>query len=938
MAKSLQPWLGTFIRDELAAVIEWRQDTLSAPKVKRDPESRFDDDGSNFRSSVNSPAPTVDAKVQLLKVFAVGTSPTVLLSDGTSAVRAKLSTHAVGVIEEELEEPLSLEAKGDVLSLLALKVVSTPYGPADGHVQLEVDDLQYQYHLRKTVGNPQPIQQQDAVASLVERVRETRLRQYAGEESDGAGEEQYPAQEASSDAVMGATLQNDQTGKQPRAASPTSSGAQSQLTGASSAPQTQARIATQVKTSAKNTRKGPSLAKEGYELADGLNLAQPLGRSLGPAHIDEPGNVVRSGEPSTKAAALLNLLGGPVKASPKVAPEPEIVEVNRSVETRETEPQNHRGSQSSLPAEADAEPDSERSIKRRRIVGEDADVRIAYARRKIPAQQQRLLEKKESWFPALPGRQFPTPNVPIELLQAWTSVSETSKSNAAGATVGDQDSAAKVQPNDHDENDALIMDDHHTHQEGHTNAQPEKAILISSEDESTSDDELSRSQWPASQPSLPRATSPQPKGSSLPPDSTLGSVQGPSPVAGLHSAPLDSPNKPMGTQSSAASGLGTPQDASTQQLPLCSPDKRPQPPKSSNTTSGDQYIPPYSSLRSAEPARSRDGEAPARSQMPQSLRGGDQYRPSYSPRTSREPWSRSPPLRHQDWTHTRSTQRAPGTKDYDRYTPFYSPPDALQRPSTANSSGSQVDSLRRHSDQRDGNAARTDRVRRREEQGEQHSELTRERPARSSLAHNDGARYEDISGTIEALPQRAHSNQQTNSASLARNERPHWAKQPPPTLPLSSSVQREEHQRRNVQTPTSASWSSSTSFSKHRPHLARDPPATLPLSGSLQRQERSHQQREPQPLVSQSSSASARQQLEQRAPSAKVPWSTGAATVIKGTQLSNEGSDMEMDVPRPLQDPALDHQQKRREHLRNGQRKKWYVHCCPSCYQTQPAD
>ena len=159
MAKSLQPWLGAFIQKELAAVVEWRNQIQRAPKVKQDPDSRFNDDGSNFRSTVDSPPLTVDCKAQILKVLSTAGSPTVLLSDGTTSVRAKLSDNAVQTLEDELEEKLSLEMKGDVVSLFAVKVASTPYGPTEGHVQLEIDELQYQYHLRKTIGNPTPTEQ-----------------------------------------------------------------------------------------------------------------------------------------------------------------------------------------------------------------------------------------------------------------------------------------------------------------------------------------------------------------------------------------------------------------------------------------------------------------------------------------------------------------------------------------------------------------------------------------------------------------------------------------------------------------------------------------------------------------------------------------------------------------------------------------------------------
>lgn len=46
---SLDPWLADFLWEEIANVIAWRNH-LRTNKVKPDPDGRFNDDGSNFRS------------------------------------------------------------------------------------------------------------------------------------------------------------------------------------------------------------------------------------------------------------------------------------------------------------------------------------------------------------------------------------------------------------------------------------------------------------------------------------------------------------------------------------------------------------------------------------------------------------------------------------------------------------------------------------------------------------------------------------------------------------------------------------------------------------------------------------------------------------------------------------------------------------------------
>lgn len=62
--RSLSPWLEDFISTEIKQVIDWR--ALLDDVVKPDPDSRFEDDGSNFRS-VTTDMPT-HCLVQLVEV------------------------------------------------------------------------------------------------------------------------------------------------------------------------------------------------------------------------------------------------------------------------------------------------------------------------------------------------------------------------------------------------------------------------------------------------------------------------------------------------------------------------------------------------------------------------------------------------------------------------------------------------------------------------------------------------------------------------------------------------------------------------------------------------------------------------------------------------------------------------------------------------------
>lgn len=66
---TINPWLGGLIESELSAIVSWQSVVKQEPGVPRVPqEGRFQDDGSNYRAIVTSPALDSESKVQLLMV------------------------------------------------------------------------------------------------------------------------------------------------------------------------------------------------------------------------------------------------------------------------------------------------------------------------------------------------------------------------------------------------------------------------------------------------------------------------------------------------------------------------------------------------------------------------------------------------------------------------------------------------------------------------------------------------------------------------------------------------------------------------------------------------------------------------------------------------------------------------------------------------------
>lgn len=643
MAKSLQQWLGLFIATELASVTEWKRECQRAPKVKLDPESRFSDDGSNFRSAAGSPPLSTESKVQLVKILSTkDPAATALVSDGANTIKATLSRESVTVLEEELEEELSLDMRGDVVSLAAVTVISTPYGPADGHIQLVIDELQYQYHLRKTIGDPAPIEQHKEVARLLVDITKLRRKQYADGESF---EEAEPiSSHIPPDAVPGASRLDSRNPRQhtPLAASQRNAPSQaSSPVVVSASPQSQAALATQVPARKKPT--GPSLAREGFAIEGGVNLSRPSAPNLASTKQRAP-SAPNTHAPavSTNTTLLLNLLGKPKDTTPDRSAVPDVTEVEPEAEPSDPE-QPPPASQVEQSFEVHGQKDTSRVTAKRPVTPAVTGIgpRIKRTRRKIPREQQRLLEQKSSWYPSDPGRRFPHPNVPVELLQTWNT-----EVPAHATYVSQQSSHGR--------------DEHDVAQESSASSSTDDAMELS---ESSSDE------------GLPWASTPsQPKRDMLPPDSTTESVPPPIPRNSQQSMTFHSPSKPpsLPPDSPFGSSRGTPRFASTQQLPLRSPVKQhslpPRPPPSTARAS-DQYSPSSSMKRGNEPPSRRSEYARRESRNS----AYDSYAPSYpgGSRNSR-PTSRDHELARRGSRDAAYPESSMPRKEFDHYAPPYS--------------------------------------------------------------------------------------------------------------------------------------------------------------------------------------------------------------------------------------------------------------------------
>ncbi|EME89530.1 uncharacterized protein MYCFIDRAFT_170975 [Pseudocercospora fijiensis CIRAD86] len=397
--KSRKAWLADYIWEEISHVLTWRQGLDDG--VKADPDTRFSDDGSNFRSTSRPPD---GCDVQLINVLS-SKDPTIgFVSDGATRVKAQFSDEAVAAFEEATDESLDIEVTGDVFQIKKVTVVSTPFGPADGFVQLNIEELLYKHHLRKIDGDPKPIEENEHIRLLLENVKTIRVPPIKEEPEEGEQVQppRPPPIEIDDD---------DDDDMRP----------------------------CQVPQSQPPRRSGPSLTRDGYEIERGVNLDQPMRAN----HLLE-----LMGKPKGKGTAPV-----PSKTAHQPPPQSARLPTAARSDARSEMPDVRMGDASPEPTLAPApceEPSTavvaETPTKPRPTQSDN----MKYGRRKIPDNQRKLLECASSWHPTPPGRTPVHPNVPIELLSKWNAEAsaEAQKPSQSGAQTTSPPSKPATPEND----------------------------------------------------------------------------------------------------------------------------------------------------------------------------------------------------------------------------------------------------------------------------------------------------------------------------------------------------------------------------------------------------------------------------------------------------------------------------------------------------------
>ena len=426
-----------------------------------------------------------------------------IITDGHTHIKAKLSDSARRTLERELEGEIDLGLKGDVFAIKETVVVSTPYGPAIEQIQLEIQEIEYRHHLRKVVGPSELILARPGTGRLLTEIAEIRRQQH-GVPVDNA-EPQSTRANANANAAAGTSRPS---GQSPTNESHSPQSQRSQLR-SSPAASTQQSSGTQraVATQALHDRKRkipPTLAEDGFEIQQGSNLALPHGpRFSVPTTKPLPGKRRHLDNDQTAKTLLGLLRNRPSDMQQSKAPPIDL----SSQSSRESLRESPHAPTTAPNVSGGVEPMSIEGAEQTRDTTIDESVQgdnprslpapPNYSLRRIPLDQRKLLEKQDSWVPSLPGKQLPHPNVPVELLKHWHDQPSTENEDDANVAVEDAMDSAE------------------------------------SSSEPSSDEEL---EWDAT---------PSQKKTQLPPDSTI--------TSGSNATPLGHrPQRPSGSSQSAS--------------------------------------------------------------------------------------------------------------------------------------------------------------------------------------------------------------------------------------------------------------------------------------------------------------------------------------------------------------------------------------------------
>ncbi|GAB7366727.1 hypothetical protein MBLNU230_g0684t1 [Neophaeotheca triangularis] len=400
MAPRIKDWLGSFVESELNSGLEHRQ---LRQKIKQEPGIVPDAHTGHIQSDfINLKSVTKPPNGSTVRISSIeendGQNVTITITDGFSKTTALLAVEAKNQLKEETGVDLVPEmwSAGDLISILECEVVMLPA------FEIVILSLEYDGTWRKDIGQPTPLIDRQGIKKVLAEIEKVR--------------------------DIDPPLSSSRT--KSRAAHPphTSSRAPPPAPQGQPEPQSQVVPATQpaVVTPLRRRPQAPTLAGDGFEIAQGVNMAGPV--SLGSAR---PAHSSSRLSPPADPAGLLKVLGNKKQAAEEKAALATAVPVAAQVAvSRSPAPANI-----SAPISTPAAPSVNPEAVRKHRLEKQKSAAIKYGARPVPAEQQAVLDCPDAWFPG--GK---ISNGPIEGIKKW---------NKGGPMASDSTSSQPSQASGH---------------------------------------------------------------------------------------------------------------------------------------------------------------------------------------------------------------------------------------------------------------------------------------------------------------------------------------------------------------------------------------------------------------------------------------------------------------------------------------------------------
>ncbi|KAK4983517.1 hypothetical protein LTR66_008802 [Elasticomyces elasticus] len=471
MANLLRDWLGHTIERQLELALAWKQDQLSkipTPGIKRERESSLDapkikqeechgnslysDDGSNLRIIVRRPLRGQNSFVQLVQFTRFEEPIQCRISDGYTSATATLSAGAVKEFVKLRKRRITENTEGGLLNVQSFEIAATPYGSRDKRVSLRITEFDYQGASGNgQIGHPQLVSAREKIKHTLralDRIRQDETGNTAlnvGKDREASLADQLP------------TWKN--IGGVPKMSNSRDDG-----NNGDSAP-SQVALATQalpVRTTPRN-RKQKSRIYDDIEVLQGVNLARPVKAG----HLMSP--EMRGNTPkaigSNATDVLLGLLrretnktaivkDAVMQRGQAITSDVDGLYTDKLLNVRQIVEDDSSGPEPLKAVEA-AYQDSNMDTEEVRTGGNDSVTdpnsashavrrdarsgrpltsaklgqdklnwltmdRIRHVAVEVSDDQRRVLDKKFSWIPDVPGYPFPPGNIPQELLGTFS--------------------------------------------------------------------------------------------------------------------------------------------------------------------------------------------------------------------------------------------------------------------------------------------------------------------------------------------------------------------------------------------------------------------------------------------------------------------------------------------------------------------------------------